>query len=61
MAKLARVRSALAKIESSYGSDPTPTGSANAVQLRNLEIQPAEAEVFSRYLIRPYHGHICHF
>jgi len=26
MAKLARVRSALAKIESTYGTDPTPTG-----------------------------------
>ena len=56
MAKLARVRSALAKIESSYGSDPTPTGSANAVQLRNLEIQPAESEVLSRDLIRSYLG-----
>ena len=45
MAKLARVRSALAKIESTYGTDPTPTGSADAVQLRNLEVQPAESEV----------------
>ena len=47
MAKLARVRSALAKIESTYGTDPTPTGSADAIQLRNLEIQPAESEVLS--------------
>ena len=56
MAKLARVRSALAKIESTYGTDPTPTGSADAVQLRNLEIQPAESEVLSRELIRSYLG-----
>jgi len=56
MAKLARVRSALAKIEATYGTDPTPTGSANAVQLRNLEIQPAESEVLSRDLIRSYLG-----
>ena len=56
MAKLARVRSALAKIEATYGTDPTPTGSANAVQLRNLEIQPAESEVLSRELIRSYLG-----
>jgi len=56
MAKLARVRSALAKIESTYGTDPTPTGSADAIQLRNLEIQPAESEVLSRELIRSYLG-----
>ena len=56
MAKLARVRSALAKIESTYGTDPTPTGSADAIQLRNLEIQPAESEVLSRDLIRSYLG-----
>lgn len=56
MAKLARVRSALIKTEVTYGTDPTPTGSANAVQLRNLEIQPAESEVLSRDLIRSYLG-----
>ena len=56
MAKLYRVRSALAKIESTYGTDPTPTGSADAIQLRNLEIQPAESEVLSRDLIRSYLG-----
>lgn len=56
MAKLARVRSCLAKIESTYGTDSSPTGSANAIQLRNLEIQPAESEVLSRDLIRSYLG-----
>lgn len=56
MAKLARVRSILAKTESSYGSDSTPTGSANAIQVSALEINPAESEVLSRELIRSYLG-----
>jgi len=56
MAKLARVRSILAKTESSYGSDSTPTGSANAIQVSALEINPAESEVLSRDLIRSYLG-----
>jgi hypothetical protein len=56
MAKLARVRSILAKLESSYGSDPTPTGSADAVQISQLEISPAESEVLSRDLVRSYLG-----
>jgi len=56
MAKLARVRSILAKTESSYGSDSTPTGSANAIQVSAVEINPAESEVLSRDLIRSYLG-----
>jgi len=56
MAKLARVRSALVKLESTYGTDPTPTGSADSVKLRSLAIQPAESEVLSRDLIRSYLG-----
>jgi len=56
MAKLARVRSILAKTESSYGSDSTPTGSADAIQVSALEINPAESEVLSRDLIRSYLG-----
>jgi len=56
MAKLARVKSALVSIESVYGTDPNPTGSANSVKLRSLEIQPAESEILSRDLIRSYLG-----
>jgi len=56
MAKLARVRSILAKIESVYGTDPTPTGSADAIQISQLEISPAESEVLSRDLVRSYLG-----
>jgi len=56
MAKLARVRSILAKEESSYGVDASPTGSADAIQVSALEIAPAESEVLSRDLIRSYLG-----
>ncbi len=56
MAKLYRKRTILAKIESSYGSDSSPTGADNAIQVRNLEISPAESEVLSRDLVRTYLG-----
>ena len=53
---LTRRRLILAKIESTYGTDPTPSGSSNAVLVRNLEIQPLVAETVNRDLIRPYMG-----
>jgi hypothetical protein len=56
MPLLSRKRLILAKIESSYGTDPTPTGSANAILVRNLEITPLQAETVTRDLIRPYLG-----
>jgi hypothetical protein len=46
----------LAKQEVTYGVDPTPTGAANAILVRNLEIQPVDAEQVSRELVRPYLG-----
>jgi len=46
----------LAKSESSYGSDPTPTGSANAILVRSLEISPFQSDVVERELIRGYMG-----
>lgn len=49
-------RTVLVKIESSYGVDASPTGSANAVQCRNLDIVPLEAQNVSRDLVRPYYG-----
>lgn len=55
MAKLYRKRTVLVQTESTYGTDPTPTGS-DAVQVRNLEITPVESEVLTRDLIRPYLG-----
>lgn len=56
MALLARKRVILAKIETTYGTDPTPTGSANAILVRNLDVTPLDAEIVSRDLVRPYYG-----
>ena len=41
---LARKTRILAKIESSYNSDPTPVGGSNAIQVSNIELTPIEAE-----------------
>lgn len=56
MPLLSRKRLILAKTESTYGTDPSPTGAANAILVRNLEITPLQAETVSRDLIRPYLG-----
>jgi hypothetical protein len=53
--KIYRKRTVLVKAESTYGTDSTPAGS-DAVQVRNLEITPVEADVLSRDLVRPYLG-----
>ncbi len=55
MPLLTRKRLILAKSETTYGTDSTPTG-AEAVLVRNLDITPIEADVVSRDLIRPYLG-----
>lgn len=56
MALLNRKRTLLAKIESSYGVDPTPTGSANAILVSNLNVRPMSTELVDRDLIRPFLG-----
>lgn len=56
MPKLNRKRTILAKIETTYGTDPTPTGSANAMLVKNLNINPIAADVVGRDLIRAYLG-----
>jgi hypothetical protein len=56
MSLLTRKRTILAKLENTYGTDPTPTGSANAILVRNLSITPLNAENVSRDLVRPYLG-----
>jgi len=55
MALLLRKRLILIETESSYGTDPTPTG-ADAVLVRDLSITPQSSDVVSRDLIRPYLG-----
>lgn len=56
MSLLTRKRTILAKIESVYGTDPTPDGASNAMLVKNLSVTPIEAELVSRDLIRPYLG-----
>lgn len=56
MPLLSRKRVILAKTETAYGTDSVPTGAANAILVRNLEVTPLEAEVVSRDLVRPYLG-----
>lgn len=46
----------LAKIESSEGVDPTPTGSANAILATDIRLSPMEGDDVSRELERPYLG-----
>ena len=56
MPQLTRKRLLLAKTEATYGTDPTPTGAANAILVRNLEITPLQSDIVQRELIRPYLG-----
>jgi hypothetical protein len=56
MPLLTRRRVILAKLETTYGTDANPTGSANAILVRNLTITPLNAELIQRDLIRPYLG-----
>lgn len=56
MALLSRKRIILAKIETTYGTDAVPTGGANAILIRNLDVTPLDADIVSRDLVRPYLG-----
>lgn len=55
MSLLTRKRIILAKLEGTYGTDASPTGS-DAMLVRNLTITPLNAELVNRDLIRPYLG-----
>ena len=56
MAMLARKKTILAKIEPTYGTDSVPTGAANAILVRNLDLTPQETDYADRDLIRSYFG-----
>ena len=56
MPKKTRLRALLAKDESTYGSDPTATGSADAILCTELSIEPVQSDEVSRDLIRSYLG-----
>lgn len=55
MALLTRKRLILLESESTYGTDPVPTG-ADAVLVRDLNITPQQSDLVSRDLVRPYLG-----
>jgi hypothetical protein len=46
----------LAKIETTYGTDPVPTGAANAMLVSNMSITPLNATNVGRDLVRNYFG-----
>lgn len=52
---LARRKVILAKLESVYGTDPTPA-TANSILVKNLEVQPLSAETVNRDVVRDYLG-----
>ncbi len=51
----------LTKIESSYGTDPAPSGAANAVLLRNLDIDIAVGDRIPRDVLRSGLGQVAQF
>jgi hypothetical protein len=54
--RLIRKTAILAKLETTYGVDPIPTGAANALVVSNLSINPLNAEYVARDIIRAYLG-----
>lgn len=56
MPKLYRKRTILAKTETTVGTDPTPTGAANAIKVRELTIEPIQSDEVTRDLVRGYLG-----
>lgn len=46
----------LAKLDATYGVDPTPSGAANAILATNVTFTPIEGEEVSRDLMLPYLG-----
>ncbi len=51
-----RSKTLLAKIETTYGVDATPTGAANAILAQNVSFSPMEGEDVTRNLERPTFG-----
>ena len=41
---LTRKKFLIAKIEATYGTDPSPVGGTDAVQVTNLEVTPIESD-----------------
>jgi hypothetical protein len=56
MPLLNRKRTILVKIQPTPGQDSVPTGAANAILVRNLDIRPIDARIVGRDLVRVYYG-----
>lgn len=56
MPRYARNSAILAKVETTVGTDASPTGGANAILVSNLSINPLNANNVDRALLRPYFG-----
>lgn len=56
MSLATRKRLVLAKIEATYGVDSTPLGGTDSMLVKNLTLNPIQADLVSRDLIRPYLG-----
>ncbi|WP_422371345.1 phage tail tube protein [Hoeflea sp.] len=56
MPRYLRKLALLAKIEATYGTDSTPTGAANAMQVFDVSFTPLEGQEESRDIVRPYMG-----
>jgi hypothetical protein len=56
MALLTRKRTILSKIESIYATDPVPSGAANAILVKSVNVTPMETTLVSRDLIRQFMG-----
>jgi hypothetical protein len=54
--KKMRKMAILAMLESVYGTDPTPTGAANAMVVAEVELTPLDGDVIERNNIQPYFG-----
>jgi hypothetical protein len=46
----------LAKLEVAYGTDPVPTGAANAMVVSDVEITPLDGDEVERNNVQPYFG-----
>ena len=51
-----RLKTILFKPETTEGTDPTPTGAANAMEVENMQINPIAGRVIQRSLDLPYLG-----
>ena len=56
MALLARKQTRIAKVESSYGTDSSPSAGSNAILVKELSIEPLQVDEVERTLVRGYLG-----